>query len=64
MTLPDIPEGWTLAYLWESVTPKDRPWWGCSLRRDEPYKVVSHLGATSASGAMVNAIAQVKGIQT
>jgi len=33
-----IPEGWHLADLWQSVVPKDRPWWGAALRRDEPYR--------------------------
>lgn len=33
-----IPAGWHLAELWQSVVPADRPWWGCGLRQDEPYR--------------------------
>lgn len=51
MTL--MPEGWNVANVWESINPKDRPWWGCSLRRDEPYKVVQVLGAETEIKARV-----------
>ena len=39
------PEGWDIAQLWQAVEPKDRPWWGISLRRDEPYSVLTVHGA-------------------
>lgn len=47
-----VPDGWNVANLYEAVNPKHRPWWGCYLRRDEPYKVVSVEGARTATGAI------------
>ena len=40
-----ILKGWTIANLYESSNPNDRPWCGAVLRRDEPYCVVKALGA-------------------
>ena len=56
-----LPVGWNVANLYEAENPKHRPWWGCVLRRDEPYKVVKALGAHTAAGAFSDAVARLDG---
>ncbi len=53
-----VPEGWSIAGLWEAVNPKDRPWWGVNLRRDDPYKVLTAQG--SPAPALALCIAAIK----
>jgi len=48
-----IPEGWHLAELWQSVVPKDRPWWGAALRQDDPYRYYKVLASRSPYSAIV-----------
>lgn len=47
-----VPEGWSLAGLWEAVNPKDRPWWGVDLRHDDPYEARRTLGAKTPALAL------------
>ena len=53
--------GWNIANFWDAADPKNRPWCGCSLRRDERYKVVSGKGANTLPLAL--AIAIVKALE-
>lgn len=55
-----IQNGWGIANLWEAAHPKDRPWWGCSLRRDEPHMVVTSIGASTPELAICGAILRVE----
>ena len=48
-----VPEGWSLAGWWEAVNPKDRPWWGVNLRRDDPYKVLNVKDSTTPAVVLV-----------
>ena len=57
-----VPEGWSIAGLWEAVQRKDRPWWGVNLRRDDPYKVLTVQGSTTpALGLSIAAIKARRG---
>ena len=58
-----VSEGWSLANLYDAVDPKDRPWVGVILRRDEPrYKLPEKvLGAPTY--AMALCIAALKARQ-
>ncbi len=56
-----VPEGHSLAGLWEAVNPKDRPWWGCDVRRDDPYGCISVHG--SATPALALAIAALRAME-
>lgn len=47
-----VSEGWGIGQLWEAVNPKERPWWGVSLRRDEPYRVLKILDAPTPAIAL------------
>lgn len=47
--------GWSVANIWESDKPKDRPWWGVALRRDDPYKVLKVLGMPTLPLALSDA---------
>ena len=53
-----VPEGWEFARLWSAANPKDRPWFGCDMRMDEPYKIIKSLGA--ATPALALCIAALK----
>ena len=55
-----VPDGWNVANLYEAVNPKHRPWWGCVLRHDEPYRIVKVLGARTATDALRAAALKVR----
>ena len=56
-----VPEGWSIAGIWESVHRKDRPWWGINLRRDDPYKVLTAQGSPIPSLAVCIAALKARG---
>ena len=47
-----VPEGWSLADLYDAMEPNIRPWVGACLRRDEPYKALKVLGAKTYALAL------------
>lgn len=51
-----VPEGHRLAQLWEAVNVADRPWWGCTITRDEPrYATFQALGCPTSAIAVSTA---------
>lgn len=55
----EVRDGFRVAAIWESHNPKDRPWFGCDLRRDEPYAVYSFRGAKTPEDAVAGATALI-----
>lgn len=56
-----VPAGYSIANLWEAARPKDRPWWGAALRRDEPYALWEVHDCKSLSLALCIALLRAQG---
>jgi len=55
-----VPEGWSLANLYDAIDQKDRPWVGAILRRDEPRYSLPEKVLGAPTYALALCIASLK----